>query len=126
MQLIILNKADPVVTNNVNDIGIVMRRGTDDEIAPKGDNVAMIWKESANKFQFGYTAATGEETGAITLTDLASIDISASEAVYADLAEMYISDLSYEAGTVVIFGGDKDVTQSTMFTDHRVAGVVSN
>ena len=125
-QLMILNKADPVVTNNANDIGIVMRRGTDDEVAPKGDNVAMIWDESEDEFAFGYTAATGAETGAITLTDYATIHATATSAQYADLAEMYISDSSYEAGTVVIFGGDKEVTQSTMFTDHRVAGVVSN
>ena len=124
-QLIILNKADPVVTNNVNDIGIVMRRGTDDEVAPKGDNVAMIWDESEDEFAFGYTAATGVETGDITLTDYATIHATATSAQYADLAEMYISDSNYEPGTVVIFGGDKEVTQSTMFTDPRVAGVVS-
>ena len=32
----------------------------------------------------------------------------------ADLAEVYESDSEYEIGTVVIFGGDKEVTQSTI------------
>lgn len=47
------------------------------------------------------------------------------EATYADLAEYYESDRDYEAGTVLIFGGNKDVTVTAMFHDQRVAGVVS-
>jgi hypothetical protein len=44
----------------------------------------------------------------------------------ADLAEVYESDSEYEIGTVVIFGGDKEVTQSTISNDTRVAGVISD
>ena len=32
------------------------------------------------------------------------------EATYADLAERYEADTEYEPGTVVIFGGDKEIT----------------
>jgi hypothetical protein len=46
-------------------------------------------------------------------------------ATWADLAEYYTSDQEYEYGTVVVFGGDFDVTMSTEFADSRVAGVVS-
>ena len=49
----------------------------------------------------------------------------ATSAQYADLAEIYESDNEYEVGTVVIFGGDKEVTQSTISNDTRVAGVIS-
>ena len=49
----------------------------------------------------------------------------ATQARYADLAENYVSDAEYEPGTVLIFGGDKEVTQNTMHKDARVAGVVS-
>ena len=49
----------------------------------------------------------------------------ATQAQYADLAENYVGDATYEAGTVIIFGGDKEVTQSSMHKDTRVAGVVS-
>ncbi len=49
----------------------------------------------------------------------------ATSAQYADLAEVYESDSEYEVGTVVIFGGDKEVTQSTISNDTRVAGVIS-
>jgi hypothetical protein len=48
-----------------------------------------------------------------------------SSAKYADLAERYTSDATYEAGTVVTFGGDAEVTMSTETMDSRIAGVVS-
>jgi len=49
----------------------------------------------------------------------------ATSAQYADLAEKYTSDSEYDIGTVVIFGGDKEITQSTIAEDTRVAGVIS-
>jgi len=49
----------------------------------------------------------------------------ASSAQYADLAERYSADADYEAGTVMSFGGDQEITQSTQSHDPRVAGVVS-
>ena len=48
------------------------------------------------------------------------------QATYADLAEYYEGDLEYEVGTVVVFGGDKEVTGSTTHRTTRVAGVVSD
>jgi len=47
-------------------------------------------------------------------------------ATYADLAEYYEGDKDYEVGTVLVFGGDKEVTTTQIHMDHRVAGVVSN
>jgi hypothetical protein len=49
----------------------------------------------------------------------------ASSAQYADLAEKYLPDAEYEPGTVVIFGGSKEITQSIQFMDRRIAGVIS-
>lgn len=49
----------------------------------------------------------------------------ATTALYADLAEKFLADQPYAPGTVLIFGGDKEVTESTTDADHRVAGVVS-
>jgi hypothetical protein len=43
----------------------------------------------------------------------------------ADLAEYYSADKEYEPGTVLVFGGDAEVTTTTLFGDTRVAGVVS-
>ena len=47
----------------------------------------------------------------------------ATSARYADLAEKYLADADYETGTVVIVGGDKEVTASTW--GERAVGVVS-
>jgi hypothetical protein len=49
----------------------------------------------------------------------------ATSAQYADLAEIYETDSEYEVGTVMVFGGDMEVTQSTFSNDTRVAGVIS-
>ena len=49
----------------------------------------------------------------------------ATSAQYADLAEKYRADKDYECGTVLVFGGDAEVTECKMFCDHRLAGVVS-
>jgi hypothetical protein len=49
----------------------------------------------------------------------------AREAKYADVAERYHADAVYEPGTVVSFGGEKEITESTSDADKRVAGVLS-
>jgi hypothetical protein len=46
------------------------------------------------------------------------------QATYADLAEYYEADNEYEPGTVLEFGGEKEVTLAQAMTP-RVAGVVS-
>lgn len=48
-----------------------------------------------------------------------------TQAKYADLAENYTPDAEYEAGTVVVFGGDQEITVTSDFADPRVAGVIS-
>jgi len=56
-----------------------------------------------------------------------SINISgtAQTARYADLAEKYLPDVQYAPGTVIIFGGVNEITQSTTANDRCVAGVIS-
>jgi hypothetical protein len=49
----------------------------------------------------------------------------ATTALYADLAEIYSADAEYPPGTVVSFGGDREVTKSVTVGDPRVAGVIS-
>lgn len=44
----------------------------------------------------------------------------------ADLAEFYEGDKEYPQGTVLIFGGEKEVTVSNAHMDTKVAGVVSH
>lgn len=47
-------------------------------------------------------------------------------ATFADLAEYYSADSEYDPGTVLVFGGDAEVTTTNKFGDSRVAGVVSS
>jgi hypothetical protein len=49
----------------------------------------------------------------------------ASQARYADLAERYAADMIYEPGTVVVIGGDKEVTACEERASTAVAGIVS-
>jgi hypothetical protein len=49
----------------------------------------------------------------------------ATSAYYADLAENYVADAQYDAGTVVVFGGVKEITISKNYMSRNVAGVIS-
>ncbi len=49
----------------------------------------------------------------------------ATEAQYADLAEVYSADADYEPGTVVKIGGDAEITMTTSHADTDVFGVIS-
>ena len=71
----------------------------------------------------GGTSGTGNigATGATFNTVFAK----ATTAQYADLAEIYIADADYPPGTVVVFGGSKEITVTSTAHDTRVAGVIS-
>ena len=68
----------------------------------------------------GADATVGTIQGAWSLTGASKL-----QATYADLAEYYEGDQDYEPGTVLVFGGDKEVTTTTIFNDTRSAGVVT-
>ena len=68
----------------------------------------------------GDAATAGTITGTWTLTSGSKLN-----ATYADLAEFYEGDAEYEPGTVLVFGGDKEVTKSSVVNDSRLAGVVT-
>ena len=67
----------------------------------------------------GANTNTGTITGNWTLSTGSKL-----QATYADLAEYYEADQYYEPGTVLAFGGEKEVTLAEDSTA-RVAGVVS-
>ena len=50
----------------------------------------------------------------------------ASSAKYADMAEIYVPDAEYDAGTVVKIGGEKEITQTLEHADVDVFGVISS
>ena len=76
--------------------------------------------------------ATSANTGNAIVARDASGNFSAglitattTAARYADLAERYTADADYEPGTVLVFGGEAEVTQSANKYDKRIAGIVS-
>jgi|694.fasta_scaffold126810_2 hypothetical protein len=50
----------------------------------------------------------------------------ATSAYYADLAERYETDNEYDVGTVVVIGGEKEITVTHTHADTAVAGVISH
>ena len=73
---------------------------------------------------------SGAITGATNITATGTVTANlfsgvATAARYADLAEKYSSDEDYEPGTVVKFGGEKEITASDSEGDPAVVGVIS-
>jgi len=106
-------------------------------------NIAYFRHSGSNGLQF-YVGGNGTSfNNALLPTSNASINIggtgsnywstvyavsfvgTSTTARYADLAEMYHADDYYAPGTVMVFGGDLDVTISKFSHDTRIAGVVS-
>ena len=72
------------------------------------------------------TLTSGSDTEPGTIQGYWSLTgTSRLQATYADLAEYYEGDKDYEPGTVLVFGGDKEVTTTANLNDTRLAGVVT-
>ena len=72
------------------------------------------------------TLDAGTETTAAVIRGAWSLTgASRLQATYADLAEYYEGDQEYAPGSVVVFGGDKEVTTTKTINDTRVAGIVT-
>ena len=73
----------------------------------------------------GLTAAEYVSTTCTFIPQTGVLNATATSARYADLAEVFVADADYAPGTVVIFGGEKEITTTTISYDTRVAGVIS-
>jgi hypothetical protein len=74
----------------------------------------------SNSLNTGSASGIGAITGTWNISSNSQL-----QATYADLAEFYEGDQEYEPGTVLVFGGDKEVTTTTQINDTRSAGVVT-
>ena len=112
------------ISASSNDAGIIIERGT------TGNNAAIIWDESADKFTMGTTTATAaDKSGGITVsvsTLVANLEGTATAAQYSDVAERFASDSVYTPGTVVALGGSEEITQVNEEASDEVFGVVSS
>jgi len=68
----------------------------------------------------GAARQNGTLIGAWTLSGASTL-----QATYADLAERYAADAVYEPGTVLMLGGEQEVTIATLRATTAVAGIVS-
>jgi len=112
------------ISASSNDAGIIIERGS------TGNNAAIIWDESADKFTMGTTTATAaDKSGGISVsvsTLVANLEGTATAAQYSDVAERFASDSAYAPGTVVALGGAEEITQVNEEASDEVFGVVSS
>ena len=112
------------ISASSNDAGFIIERGS------TGNNAAIIWDESADKFAMGLTTSTAaDKSGGITVsvgTLLANLEGTATAAEYSDVAERFASDSVYAPGTVVALGGAEEITQVNEEASDEVFGVVSS
>ena len=104
-----LNELNTGISASSNDAGIIIERGS------TGNNAAIVWDESADKFAMGLTTSTAaDKSGGITVsvgTLLANLEGTATAAQYSDVAERFASDSVYAPGTVDALGGAEEITQ---------------
>jgi hypothetical protein len=108
-----ISNAAPVIYNTI--------RGTNVYVA--NSSVTTITGNlipSANvTYNIGSTTANWNNVYAVNFSG------TSTTAKYADLAEKYVADATYESGTVLEFGGENEVTLSTTDASPCIAGVVT-
>lgn len=90
-----------------------------DTIAPSGRFSNHLVPTADNNSNLGESSRRWGTVHGVTFSG------TATTANYADLAELYLSDFAYEAGTVVRVGGEFEVTATDGEHNHSVLGVVS-
>ena len=112
------------ISASSNDAGIIIERGS------TGNNAAIIWDESADKFTMGTTTATAaDKSGGISVsvsTLVANLEGTATAAQYSDVAERFASDEVMAPGTVVALGGAEEICKVNEEGSDEVFGVVSS
>ena len=101
---------------NTYDTTPITITGQSNSILKTGANGAL----TVRRITTGSVTTTGLLTGKWYLETGSQL-----HSTYADLAEYYQSDKPYEPGTVVVFGGDAEVTTTEKMNDTRVAGIVT-
>jgi len=113
---------DVTLSGNIIDTGALHIQTSSNgniKLSPNGTGVIIADKDLLNG-QANGVGNIGNATGYFN-----TVFAKATSAQYADLAEMYEADATYEPGTVLCFGGAKEVTVCDIADSTRVAGVVS-
>jgi hypothetical protein len=114
--------ANLVLASNIIDTGaleIITSSNGNITLSPNGSGLIVANKDIRN----GQANGVGNigTTGAVFNTIFAK----ATSAQYADVAEKYVADRVYPAGTVLEIGGAAEVEETTTYASTRIAGVVS-
>ena len=120
---------DTEIASATSSTNVVRTTGTQASIAG-AKTFTNILTGSAGVSDGTMTMSSGAITGGISASFTGTVTATtfsgtATQAQYADLAEIYATDEDYPEGTVVKFGGDKEVTQTTEGFDNDVFGVIS-
>ena len=125
-----LSFATTIAANSVelgtDTTGSYVQQGT-----TSGNGISGSVNSEAGTFTVSSNATSANTVSTIVFRD-GSGDFSANimtgtatAARYADLAERYATDKEYAVGSVVVFGGEKEITVSSTKMDTRVAGIIS-
>jgi len=101
----------------VSSVSTVTSGGT---VTTNSVTTPIIYASGGSPSGGGSYTNTGTIYGTWSLSSGSSL-----QATYADLAEWYTADTEYEPGTVLVFGGDAEVTTTDTINDTRCAGVVT-
>jgi hypothetical protein len=114
------------IQNGTTQIDIQTQNGNANITVAGTSNVA-VFSSSGVEIKGNITNGGSNGAGNIgsATTYFNTIFAKATSAQYADLAEMYEADAEYKPGTVLCFGGTKEVTLCARADSTRVAGVVS-
>lgn len=94
-------------------------------IGPSTQTNALLFEggyRSASQYNNGNTIMARDSSGSFYASYMYG---TATSALYADLAELYLADQKYVVGTVVKIGGEFEITQSTALDYVRPLGVIS-
>lgn len=109
-----------IATANITDATITTANITNANITTANITTANIGNTFTTSLSTGATATPGTIVGDWSLSGGSRLT-----ATYADLAEYYAADKAYTPGTVLEFGGDKEVTIAGIESS-KLAGVVSS
>jgi hypothetical protein len=112
---------------NLNVTGNIVDTGALNLITGSNSNIGLLPNGTGNINTGSNIMPTANATANIGSTTLRynTVFAQATSAQYADLAENYQADNNYSPGTVLSFGGNNEVTVSTVDMDPLVAGIVS-
>jgi len=114
------------ITGSVSGTAATVTTAAQPNITSLGTMTGMSYANASTITGNNITFSTGANTNLGTFTGNFSLSAgSRLNATYADLAEKYVADAEYQPGTVLVFGGEQEVTLSTESDSFRVAGVVT-